>query len=108
MSSQATIVIIETTNSIYEVRVAEKCFRRIYEFGPPDDEFPVGRWHSYQRMTVPETGDPMRFYWILGEYGRMSRIGFCETSPVVRVLEDGLPAAERIRIAPWTSAAGAS
>jgi hypothetical protein len=88
-------VIIETTHSIYEVRTGEKRFRRIHEFGLPDSKFPVGRWFSYQRMTEPEVGEPVRFFWIIGQSGRMSRIGLCETSPVVRYLGDEHSAEER-------------
>jgi len=82
------IVIIETTNSIYEVSESDLRFRRVYQFGPDDDQFPVGRWHAYQRMTAPEAGEPVRFYWTVAQSGRVSRIGVCETSPVVRLRRD--------------------
>jgi hypothetical protein len=81
-------MIIETTNSIYEVRRDEKRFRRIHEFGPADVEFPVGRWFPFHRMTEPDPGEPMRFFWVIAQTGRVSRIGMCETSPIVRVLPD--------------------
>jgi len=87
-------VIIETTNSIYEVRQDEKRFRRIHEFGPPDEAFPVGEWFPYQRMNNPDLDEPVRFFWILNQTGRVSHIGLCETSPVVRVLPDDETSAE--------------
>lgn len=84
-------MIIETTGSIYEVRETESRFRRIHEFGEPATDMPVGEWHTFQRMSPVEAGQPVRFFWILGQAGRVSRIGLWETSPVARILEDGEP-----------------
>jgi hypothetical protein len=81
-------VIIETTHSIYEVREAEHRFRRIHGFGAADADLPVGRWFQFQRMSTPTIGEPVQFYWIKGQVGRVSRIGLCQTSPVVLVLPD--------------------
>jgi hypothetical protein len=81
-------MIIETTNSVYEVSEGDKRFRRLERKGPTEDEFPVGRWYSYQFMTDPEAGEPVRFFWTVAQMGRSSRIGVCETSPVVRLRAD--------------------
>lgn len=81
-------MIVETTNSIYEVRREENRYRRIHEFGQPDPEFPVGQWFDFHRMSNPEVAESMQFWWLIAQSGRVSRVGFCETSPVVRVLPD--------------------
>jgi hypothetical protein len=81
-------LIIETTNGIYEVRRSAKRFRRIHGCNPSECEFPVGLWFPFQRMTEPEIGEPVRFFWVIAQSERRSRIGICETSPVVRVLDD--------------------
>jgi hypothetical protein len=39
-------------------------------------------------MTEPEIGEPVRFFWVIAHSERRSRIGICETSRVVRVLDD--------------------
>jgi hypothetical protein len=84
-------MIFETANSIYEVREREKRFRRIHESGQAAQRIPVGRWYRFQRMSPVEVGEPVRFFWLLGEDGGHSRIGLWATGPVVAVVPDEEP-----------------
>lgn len=81
-------MIIKTATSIYQVREDRKNFRRIHEFGRSGGKLPIGRWYRYQRMSPVVLGEPIRFFWVLGEEDGVARIGLWATSPVVEVLED--------------------
>jgi hypothetical protein len=81
-------VIIKTATSIYEVREAQKKFRRIHEIGRSATTLPIGKWYRYQRMSPMVVGEPVRFFWVLGEAGGVARIGLWATSPVLEVLDD--------------------
>ena len=84
-------MIFETANSIYEVQESDKRFRRIHETSTPSSRLPVGRWFRFQKMSPVAAGEPVRFYWLLGEGGAVSRIGLWATGPVVAVLPDEDP-----------------
>jgi hypothetical protein len=86
------LMIFETANSIYEVREPEKRFRRIHESGESRERIPVGRWYRFQRMSPVTVGEPVRFFWLLGEDGGLSRIGLWATGAVKTVLLDEEPA----------------
>ena len=79
-------MIVKTASSIYEVDEAEKRFRRIHQFGLTDQRLLTGQWYRFQRMSPPQVGQPIRFYWILSEEGGMARIGLWATSPVTEIL----------------------
>jgi hypothetical protein len=81
-------VILKTATSIYEVRTDQKTFRRIHEFGRANTNLPLGQWYRFQRMSPVVIGEPVRFFWVLGEEGGVARIGLWATSPVLEVLED--------------------
>lgn len=81
-------MIVKTATSIYEVREEQKNFRRIHEFGPSGGKLPIGQWYRYQRMSPVVVGEPVRFFWVLGEEEGVARIGLWATSPVVEVLEE--------------------
>ncbi|MDQ6616087.1 MAG: hypothetical protein M3083_15465 [Actinomycetota bacterium] len=84
-------MIFETANSIYEVWEPDKRFRRIHESGISSQRMPIGRWYRFQRMSPVVVGEPVRFFWLLGEDGGLSRIGLWATGPVVSILEDEEP-----------------
>lgn len=81
-------MIIKTATSIYEVRETEQNFRRIHEFGRSAAPLPIGVWYRFQRMSAVTVGEPVRFFWVLGEEGGVARIGLWATSPVVEVVDD--------------------
>ena len=81
-------MIIKTASSIYEVREDQASFRRIHEFGRSSSTLPIGQWYRFQRMSPVTVGEPVRFFWVLGEEGGVARIGLWATSPVVEVLPD--------------------
>jgi hypothetical protein len=85
-------MIFETANSMYEVQERDKRFRRIHDSGAAHERLPLGRWYQYQRMSPVQIGEPVRFLWLLGEEGGVSRIGLWATGPVVSVLPDEEPA----------------
>jgi hypothetical protein len=87
-------VIIKTATSIYEVREDQKTFRRIHEFGRSSASLPMGQWYRFQRMSPVSVGEPVRFFWVLGEEGGVARIGLWATSPVLEVLPDEKVTAE--------------
>lgn len=84
-------MIFETANSTYEVREREKRFRRIHESGAAHQHIPIGRWFRFQRMSPVTLGEPVRFFWLLGEDGALSRIGLWATGPVVAVAPEEDP-----------------
>lgn len=73
------------------MREADKRFRRVHETHAPSEPLPLGQWYRYQRMSPVTPGEPVRFFWILGESGAVSRIGLWVTGPVVAVLPDEAP-----------------
>jgi hypothetical protein len=81
-------VILKTATSIYEVRADQKTFRRIHEFGRPNTTLPLGQWYRFQRISPVVIGEPVRFFWVLGEEGGVARIGLWATSPILEVLDD--------------------
>jgi len=82
-------VIIKTDSSIYEVRQDEHRFRRVHELKPSSQQLPVGQWYQFQRMSPVVVGQPVRFFWILGdESPGLTRIGLWATSAVVETLSD--------------------
>jgi hypothetical protein len=85
-------MIFETANSIYEVQERERRFRRIHESDAPHQHMPIGRWYRFQRMSPVVIGEPVRFLWLLGEGGGLSRIGLWATGPVVAVVPEEDPA----------------
>ncbi len=89
-------MIIKTASSIYEVREEEKRFRRVHELKPSSQQLPVGEWYRFQRMSPVVVGEPVRFFWILGdEHAGLTRIGLWATSVVVEALSDEEGAARR-------------
>lgn len=82
-------MIIKTATSIYEVREDQKTFRRIHEFGRSASTLPIGQWYRFQRMSPVTVGEPVRFFWVLGEEAGVARIGLWATSPVLEALPDG-------------------
>jgi hypothetical protein len=85
-------MIFETANSIYEVQEHAKRFRRIHESAASHQHMPIGRWYRFQRMSPVAIGEPVRFLWLLGEGGGLSRIGLWATSAVVAIVPDEDPA----------------
>ncbi len=88
-------MIIKTASSIYEVREEERRFRRVHELRPSSQQLPVGQWYQFQRMSPVVVGQPVRFYWILGdESPGLTRIGLWATSEVLESLTDEEGAAQ--------------
>lgn len=81
-------MIIKTATSIYEVREDQKTFRRIHEFGRSAAALPIGQWYRFQRMSPVAVGEPVRFFWVLGEEAGVARIGLWATSPVLEILPE--------------------
>ncbi len=81
-------MIIKTVGSIYEVDDSRNAFRRIHRFDG-DAQMPIGSWYRYQRMGPVVVGEPLRFFWVNGEEGGLTRIGLWTSSPVAEILADG-------------------
>jgi hypothetical protein len=73
---------------VYEVDEGRELFRRVHQFGRPDAKMPLGQWYRFQRMSPVKVGHPVRFYWVNGDEGGLTRIGLWSTSPVVEVVRD--------------------
>ena len=52
---------------------------------PGAGDITIGRWQHFDFMTPAEPGERVRFAWLADEQGRVARIGFVDTSPLVAV-----------------------
>jgi hypothetical protein len=84
-------MIFQTAKSIYEVQERERRFRRIHESDAAHEHLPLGRWYRFQRISPIVVGEPVRFLWMLGEDGPLTRIGLWATGPVVAVMPESDP-----------------
>ena len=78
-------MILKTGNSVYEVDEDEKRFRLVGRNAPGAGDITIGRWQHFDFMTPAEPGERVRFAWLADEQGRVARIGFIDTSPLVAV-----------------------
>ena len=78
-------MILKTGNSVYEVDEDEKRFRLVGRADPAAADITIGRWQHFDFMTPAEPGERVRFAWLADEQGRVARIGFIDTSPLVAV-----------------------
>jgi hypothetical protein len=77
-------MVIHTTNGVYDVREADRRFRR--RAGQPG-ELP-GAWSDFDRMAPIRPGAPMLFFIAQAERGRVLHFNVVRTSPVTQVLAD--------------------
>lgn len=77
-------MLIHTTNGVYEVREADRRYRRLPDVptGLP------GSWRGFDRMTPIRTGAPVVFFVSRSEQGRVLHFDVVRTSPVTHVLAD--------------------
>lgn len=77
-------MLIHTTNGVYEVREAERRYRR----RPGQaDELP-GPWSDFDRMAPVRAGSPLILFVAQAERGRVLHFNVVRTSPVTQVLAD--------------------
>lgn len=74
-------MILKTCDSVYEVREADKLFRRLSPAAAPTPS-----WDAYDRLSPVAPGEPARFFVVHGEQGRVLHYRVITTSPVVEVL----------------------
>jgi hypothetical protein len=78
-------MILKTGNSVYEVDTEAKQFRLVGRNDNQAGNITMGRWQHFDFMTPAEPGERVRFAWLADEQGRVARIGFIDTSPLVAV-----------------------
>jgi hypothetical protein len=77
-------VVIHTTNGVYEVREADRRYRR----RPVGSQQLPGPWCQFDRMSPIRTGSPLVFFVAQAERGRVLQFNVVRTSPVTQVLAD--------------------
>lgn len=76
-------LIVRTVNSVYEVLMWSRRFRRVA--GQPKGAVPLAEWRSFHRLGPLARGRPMRLWWSRSESGRVVDLDVLTTAPVLDI-----------------------